>query len=171
MKKSASKITSVMITTLLFAFSGNALAQETVSESAEPAKKGRQHQRGPQAMPAVDRMMRAIRHLDLDDEQKAGIKLTMQNLRTDERALKKEMKDGHAQLKELIQADTYDEAAVASIAEKEGALVAERLIITSRAMSEVYGQLTDEQRLELEAMAAERLARRGEKRQKRNKGG
>ena len=50
----------------------------------------------------------------------------------------------------------------------KGALAAERLIIASRAMSAVYGQLTDEQRAELEIMAAERAAKRTEKRNQRS---
>ncbi len=38
------------------------------------------------------------------------------------------MRAGHEQLKELIKADSFDEAAVTALAEKEGALTAERLI-------------------------------------------
>ena len=75
---------------------------------------------------------------------------------------------GHEKLKGLIKAENYDEQAVAEVAEQEGALAAERLILASRAMSEVYAQLTNEQRLELESMAAERTAKRAEKRQKRS---
>jgi hypothetical protein len=55
-----------------------------------------------------------------------------------------------------------------ALAEQEGALAAERLIIASRAMSAVYGQLTDEQRVELETMATERAERRAEKRGQRS---
>ena len=54
------------------------------------------------------------------------------------------------------------------LAENEGALAAERLIIASRAMSAVYAQLTDEQRAELETIAAERAAKRAEKRNQRS---
>ena len=169
MNKPISKITCAMVTAVLLSFSGTILAQDDVSGPVDSMKKGRHHQRGPQALPAVERMMRAIRHLDLDDEQKASIKLTMQNLRGEDRALKMEMRAGHEQLKALITAEVYDEDAVAEVAEKEGAIAAERLIISSRAMSAVYSQLTDEQRLELETMAAERAAKRGEKRGKRQK--
>jgi len=119
-------------------------------------------------MPGVERMMRGIMHLDLSDEQRASIKGIMHGLKAEERPLLKEMKSGHEQLKELIKAESFDEQAVATLAEKEGALAAERLIIASRAMSEVYAQLTDEQRTELETMAAERASRREGKRQKRS---
>lgn len=168
MNKLSTMITTTMVTALFLTVSSTALAQETVSDPAEQTRKGRQHQRGAHSMPGVEGMMRAIRHLDLNEDQKAGIKLTMQALRQEQRVLIKEMKVGKKQLKELIKADVYDEEAVAALAEKEGSLIAERLIITSRAMSQVYAQLTDEQRLELEAMAAERAARREAKRQKRS---
>ena len=58
-------------------------------------------------------------------------------------------------------------AAVSALAKKEGALAAERLIITSRAMSKVYAQLTDEQRAELATIPSERAAKRAEKRAER----
>ena len=76
------------------------------------------------------------------------------------------MKAGHEQLKELIKAESFDESAVAALAETEGTLAAERLIVASRAMSDVYGQLTVEQRAELEIMASERAERRAEKRER-----
>ena len=158
-------ISRTILATLLICFMGTAVAQDPV---VEPTRKGHKQQRGNQAMPAVAGMMRAIRHLDLSDDQKAGIKAIMQDLKAEERQLTKEMKLGYEQLKELIKADSYDEEAVAALADQEGALAAERLIITSRAMSEVYAQLTDEQRAELETMAMERAARRAEKRGQRS---
>ena len=168
MKKLINIISGTLLATLLLAFMGTALAQDPVADPQDTAKKSRHHQRGNQPMPVVERMMRGIRHLDLSDEQKTSIKGIMQDLKAEERPLVREMKSGHTQLKELIKSDIFDEQAVASLAEKEGALSAERLIIASRAMSAVYAQLTDEQRAELEAMAAERAAKRTEKRNQRS---
>jgi protein CpxP len=158
-------ISRTILATLLICFMGTTLAQDPV---AEPTRKGHKQQRGNQAMPAVAGMMRAVRHLDLSDDQKADIKVIMQELKVEERQLTKEIKLGHEQLKELIKANSFDEEAVAAVADQEGALAAERLIITSRAMSEVYAQLTDEQRAELETMSTERAARRAEKRGQRS---
>ena len=78
------------------------------------------------------------------------------------------MRAMHAQLKELIKADTFDESAVSALARKEGDLAAERLLSASRATSNVYGQLTDEQRAQLASMAEERQAKRAERRHHRN---
>jgi Spy/CpxP family protein refolding chaperone len=75
-----------------------------------------------------------------------------------------EMKAGHMQLKELVKAESLDEQAVAAVAETEGLLAAERLKIAARAASEIFALLTDEQREQLEAMAAERGQRHTEKR-------
>ena len=168
MKMLKNMMTGTILTTLLLAFMGTALAQDPVADPANYAKKSRHHQRGNQPMPGVERMMRGIRHLELSDEQKASIKGIMQDLKAEERPLIREMKSDHEQLKELIKAESFDEQAVASLAEKEGGLAAERLIIASRAMSAVYAQLTDEQRAELETMAAERAAKRAEKRNQRS---
>jgi len=168
MRKLNNTMTGTILITLLVAFMGTALAHDPVSEPANAAQKGRHHQRGNQPMPGVERMMRGIMHLDLSDEQRASIKGIMQGLKAEERPLAKEMKSGHEQLKELIIAESFDEQAVVALAEKEGALAAERLIIASRAMSEVYGQLTDEQRAELETMAVGRAAKRAEKRNQRS---
>lgn len=168
MKKLTILITSAVTTVLFLSASGAVFAQDTVNEPIDQLRKGRHHQRGGQPMQGVEKLMRAIRHLDLDEEQKDSTRAIMQTLRQDQREIMKEMKAGHGQLKELIKAEVYDEEAVAAVAEREGLLVAERLIITSKAMSEVYGLLTDEQRLELEAMAAERAVRREGRRQERS---
>jgi protein CpxP len=108
--------------------------------------------------------MRAVMHLDLSDEQENSIRGIMKSLKKNDRDLMKEMRSNQEQLKDLIKADTFDETAVADIAGKEGTLTTERLILASRAMSQVYALLTAEQREELSAMAAKRDARRAEKR-------
>jgi Spy/CpxP family protein refolding chaperone len=157
----ATVCTAALITT------GFTFAQEL---GIEPEKKQQRHhrqQRGIQAMPAVDQLIRAVKRLDLDDEQKQGIRAIMAAMKAEVRPVMREIKAGHLQLKELIKADTFDEAAVTALAEKEGALAAERVLIASRTASQVLKLLTDEQRGQLETMAAERRQRRGEKHKKR----
>jgi len=168
MKNMKDMMTGTFLTTLLLASMSTAIAQDPVADPVNYAQKNRHHQRGSQSMPAVERMMRGIRHLDLSDEQKANIKGIMKGLKAEVRPLAKEIKSGHEQLKELIKAESFDEQAVAALAENEGALAAERLIIASRAMSAVYTQLTDEQRAELESMAAERAAMMATKRERKH---
>jgi len=156
------KLIITTVATLLLTASGIALAQDL---DGRPGKKGQRHQRGMPAMPAVEQLTRAIKHLDLNDEQKASIHTILQGMKAEFRPIMHQTQAGHVQLKELIKSDNYDEQAVATLAEKEGELAAERMKIAARAMSEVFSQLTAEQRTELTAMADKRQQRRGEKRQ------
>ena len=158
------KLIITIVTTLLLTTSVSVLAQD--EPVGERSRKGDRHQGGMQGMPVADKLMRAVRHLDLSDEQKESIKAVAMGMKTDIRAIMEETRAGHIALQELIKSDAWDEEAVAVIAEQEGDLAAERLMITSRAMSDVYSQLTDEQRIELENMAANHRQNRGEKRQK-----
>jgi len=164
MNNASTRITITLLSLMLLSLAGTALAQETAHGHAG---KGQHHGRANFPMPVVDMMMRAVRHLDLSDEQTESIKGIMKSLKSDERQLTKEMRSGQEQLKGLIKADTFDEEAVADLAEKEGALTTRRLILASKAMSQVYAQLTDEQRAQLERMAEERAERGAEIRKQR----
>lgn len=159
------KIIISIITTLAMTVAGASLAQEDVDGPEK--KKQRQHrqhsQRGMQAMPAVEAVMRAIRHLDLDVEQKEDIKGIMGGLKADIRPVMMATRENHEQLQDLVKAAEFNEQAVAELADKEGDLAAERLMLTSRALSKVYNVLTVDQRTELEAMAAHRKDRRAGK--------
>ena len=153
------KLLIAIVTTLLL--SGTALAQEF---EKGPGKKGQRQHGGTESMPAVEQLTRAIRHLDLDDEQKAGVHTIMRAVKEEMRPIMQDMKAGHEQLKELIKSGSYDEQTVAAMAEIEGQLAAERLKISARAMSGILALLTVEQREQLETMATERRQRHAGKR-------
>lgn len=159
MKNPNTNISIILLSSMLLTLTGTALAHDPAHAHHGQAQ---HHARDNQSLPVVDMTMRAVRHLDLSDAQRASIRTIMHELKAKEGLLKQELKSSHEQLKDLIKAESYDEQAVKALAEKEGALLAERLVISSRAMSEIYGQLTDEQRAELETMAAEHEARRAE---------
>jgi len=158
------KLIITIVTTLLLTTSASVIAQD--EPAGERSRKGDRHQGGMQSTPVADKMMRAVRHLDLSDEQQESIKLIAMGMKTEIRAIKQETRSEHIALQELIKSDVFDEEAVAVIADKEGDLAAEQLMITSRALSEIYSQLTDEQRIELESMANNHRQKRGERRQK-----
>ena len=161
------RIIITIVTSLIMTVTCAAYAQEDVAGPEK--KKHRQHRQqqhhGMQAMPAVEAVMRAIRHLDLDVAQKEGIREITGGLKVDVRPVMMATRENHEQLKELVKATTFNEDAVAALAEKEGDLAAERLMLTSRALSEVYNLLTIEQREELESMASKRKEKMGKKRQ------
>jgi protein CpxP len=150
------KFIIITISTLMLSVSGMALAQNSDGESGDRGK--RQH-RGMQANPLVDQVMRGIRRLDLEEDQKTSIKAIMQTLKADSRALMGQTRDNHQQLNALITADSYDEAAVLNLAENEGKLATERMLLSASALSDIYTQLTEEQRAELSLMAEERMAK------------
>lgn len=161
------KIIIALITTLVMTVSGASFAQEDASgpDKKKQRQNRQQQHRGMQAMPAVEAVMRAIKHLDLEAGQKEGIREILGGLRADVRPVMMAVKGNHEQLKELVKAETYNEGAVAALAAKEGDLAAERLMLTSRALSEIYGLLTVEQRDELEAMASQRRDKWARRRQ------
>jgi len=158
------KLLTAIFTSVLLAVSAAALAGES---HGDQGKKGPRNQHSTQGMPVIENLMRAIRHLDLSDEQRESVRTVMQDLKTEVRPIMAETKTNHTQLKELIKADKFDEDAVAELAAKEGELAAERTVLASRAMSDVFSFLTDEQRAELDEMAAKRMGHRGKRRQQR----
>jgi protein CpxP len=159
------KLIISIIGAAMLTISGTALAQD--ESPVERQKKGQHNKRGNQSMPLVSKVMRAVRHLDLSEEQKAGVKAVMHELKVAMRPINNEMNANNLQLKELVTADNYDETAVALVAETEGQLATDRLMLAGRAIADVYAQLTGEQRAELETMTAQRQERRGERRQTR----
>ena len=162
------KLIITIISALMLSVSSAALAQNPDGGFGD---KGKRHQRGMQGNPFVEQVMRGIKRLDLEDEQRASIKAIMQSLKADSRDLMAQTKAGHLQLRALIQAENYDETAVAALAEKEGELATERMILSSQALSKIYAQLNDEQRAELDTMASERMAKRGERHRQRSSDG
>jgi len=159
------KLIITTISALMLSASGMALAQNSDGDFGDRGK--RQH-RGMQANPLVDQVMRGIKRLDLEEDQKTSIKAIMQTLKADSRVLMGQTKNNHQQLKVLITADSYDEAAVLNVAENEGRLATERMLLSASALSDIYTQLTEEQRAELSVMAQERMTKRGERRKDRS---
>lgn len=168
MKKLTTTTIITMIATLLLTAAGTTFAKGPGGESG---KKGQRHNRSAQAMPAVDQLMRGIRRLDLNAAQEESVKAVMQGMKEETRPIMRETKALHMQLKDLVKADVYDAEAVAAIAEQEGDLAAERIMISSKAISEVFSQLTDEQREQLETMAQEHKERVAERRERRAEAG
>jgi Spy/CpxP family protein refolding chaperone len=160
------KLIITVISALFLSATGMAMAQDT-GEAA--GKKNHRHQRGNQAMPAVEKLSRALRKLDLSDEQKTSIHAIFKQVRADIRPLVKETKAERKQLKVLTMASEYDAPTIAAIAQKEGDLLAQRRMLTSKAFADALGYLTEEQRTQLDTMIAER-EQRAKKHKQRGKG-
>jgi Spy/CpxP family protein refolding chaperone len=163
------KFIITIISTLMLSVTGTAAAQDAHGNSGERSDRGTRHQNGPKGNPFLEQALRGIRSLDLSDVQKTNIKSIVQSLKAESAPITKETKSVHMQLRTLITAPTYDAASVADLAETEGALATERLILSSRALSDIYAELTAEQRTRLDAMSTDRMAKRSEKEEKRKR--
>ncbi len=122
----------------------------------------RMHQRGGPGMatPIIQHLARAIRRLDLSDDQKDSIHAEFKGLKSTLKPLVQELHESKKDLHGLITASEYDAEAVAINAERQGSLTTEITIIASEVASAVLAQLSDAQRAELEAMGEERRAHR-----------
>lgn len=156
------KLMISVVTALLLTMTGMVVAQDG---GPAPGNKGQRPHHARQAPPQtmVEGLMRAIKRLDLSDEQKEGIWATVHNLKGQLHPVMIEMKSGQEELRALISSADYDAKAVAALAKKEGALTEKRILLTSEAVANVLGQLTQEQRAQLDAMKAERKQRMKDK--------
>ena len=143
------------------------LAASTASAERGPSH-DRMNQRpgGEFGTQVIEHLTRAIRRLDLSDEQRESIRNDLKGLRTSLKPTIKELHQGRKELHGLVTADSYDADAVAAIAEHQGDLVAEISTIASGVAAGVLAQLSDQQRAELMAMGEERRTHRDGHREK-----
>ena len=151
------------ISALVLLGSGLSYAQDN---GPERWKANHHKQHGMRSMPIAKRVFHSFKQLDLNETQKADLKEIFAAMRADLQPVMKEMRAGQKQMRELIKSGNMDDEVIGAIAQKEGKLTTDRIMITSRAMSEAFKLLTSEQRAELQAMASERGERRAERRQK-----
>jgi Spy/CpxP family protein refolding chaperone len=160
-------VTRTLLLAVTLIFAGTAFA--------EGHGKDRRDHRGPpgMAMPAIEHLTRAFRHLDLSEEQKESIRTELKSMREEIKPLMKQMHESRKDLHGQITAESYDADAVAEMATLQGNLTAQITTITSGAAAGLLAQLTDEQRLELEAMGEKRrghLKQRKERKKERPDG-
>ena len=126
----------------------------------------RHHQRGGPdiGMQVMEHLGKAIRRLDLSEDQKTTIRGEFGGFRETVAPLVKEMHEGRMNLREIIAEGEYDPDAAAEIAEQQGRLTTEITLLVSETVAGVLAQLDDEQRTELQAMGEERRARKEDRR-------
>ena len=151
-----SKFIATVLASLLLTAAGNTFAGD---RSDGPGKRGKHGPRSSEGAMVMEHFKRELRQLDLTDEQKEDVKVIMVELRDQVRLIGDELEINQEQLAELIRAESWDEEAAAKLAAKEGDLTAQRTLLTSKALSDVYAQLNPDQRAKLAASAAERKAR------------
>jgi len=153
--------TSLLLAALLFAGSAIAADQERGRDRGHMQQRG-----GEMGTQLIEHLGKALRRLDLSEEQKESIHADMKGLRESLKPLVQEMHAGRKELHGFITADGYDQDAVAEIATHQGQLTTEITILASDTAAAVLARLSDEQRAELMAMGEERRAHRSERSEK-----
>jgi len=145
------RIKLVLILTA-FLLAGNTLAAERGQHSERMHARG-----GPDiGMQVIQHLTKAIRRLDLSEEQKTAVRAEFSGMKEDLRPLIRQLHEGRKELRGVIISEQYDADAVAAIAEQQGTLTAEITVLVSEIASSVLARLTDEQRADLQAMGVER---------------
>jgi Spy/CpxP family protein refolding chaperone len=147
-------------TKISFLLAALLLAGSTFAAEREQ-RPDRMHQRGPEmGTQLIEHLGKAMRRLDLSDEQKETIRADMKGLRESIKPLVKQVHEGRKELHGLITGDAYDKDAAAGIAEQQGKLTSEITMIASETAARVLARLSDEQRAELTAMGEKRRTHR-----------
>jgi protein CpxP len=112
--------------------------------------------RGPNLERLADR-------LDMTEQQRAEIKTMLDDSRQQMKGLREQMRANRAQLRDLTQQAEFDEAAVRNVADEQGDLKAEMIVLRARQRHEMKAVLTDEQRVKLDEMWQRKNHRGGER--------
>lgn len=96
-----------------------------------------------------------IHRLDLNAEQQA----MLDSIRADMKVGFQQGRSQRKELKSLVTAQTYDEAAVARVAKQIGDSMEQSIVANGKQFHQVYNSLSDEQRAELKTMQEERKGR------------
>ncbi len=105
----------------------------------------------------IERMIRA---LDLDDTQRTEVRRIVDQARPQARALGDSLRDGRAQLGEMVKSENLDAAALQSLADAQGDAMAAAMVARAQVMHDIRGILTAEQLEKLDTLR-ERHGERG----------
>jgi Spy/CpxP family protein refolding chaperone len=135
-------------------------------EQKQDRRADRSERGGPDvATQVIEHLGKAIRRLDLNEQQKLDIREEFGNFKEMVRPLVKDLHEGRSTLRDAIISDSYDPDLVEDIAASQGNLTAEITIMVGESASTILSHLTDEQRAELMAMADVRREERKEMRE------
>ena len=107
------------------------------------------------------RMLGALRHLDLTDEQRAQIRALLDEHHEAMEPQREAMEAAHENLRTRMQAEAFDESSVRQAADAIAALHADRIVANAALRNQIRGLLTPEQKDELQEMRERRSDREG----------
>ncbi|MFT5138724.1 MAG: Spy/CpxP family protein refolding chaperone [Lysobacterales bacterium] len=142
-------------------FAASAIAHD---HGRDQSGKNRQGRANPVAE-AIQRFGKAIRQLDLSEDQKTAIHSEFSGIRESVKPLVRQLHEGKNEIRELVMSEKYDADAVSDIAANQGALTADITMLVSGAVANAMSHLSDEQRAELMIMSGNHHAHRMEHRE------
>lgn len=98
--------------------------------------------------------------LNLTDAQKTQIKALFKEAAAQTRPIREQQLNNRRQLRQLVEADSFNEAAVKTLADEQGTLYAQLLVVRTRLMHQVNQVLTPEQREQAKRMRADMMNRK-----------
>jgi Spy/CpxP family protein refolding chaperone len=138
---------SLLLMSLMLATLAGGWTLTPTAASADPGRAG--HERGFEEGRHLQRMAVV---LDLSDAQQAQIKAILQSERQTVAPLQKSLQASREALRQAAQADTFDEAAVRSIAAGEAATRTELIVARARTQNRIHALLTPAQRAKAEKL-------------------
>lgn len=104
----------------------------------------------------IDRM---AEKLNLSDEQRASMQAIVDESKPEITALREKMRDNRKQLKELAQTSPFNEAEARKLADAQGDLKADMIVLRMQQRSKMHDILTEEQRMQMKEMREKRHSR------------
>ena len=104
-----------------------------------------------------------MERLDLNAEQRDAVQAILDDARPAMQEYRKSLWENRQKLRDLAKADTVDEAAIRTLAEAQGNIMADMIVKRTEIMQAVRAELTPEQRAQAEQLM-ERHGGRGGKR-------
>ena len=97
---------------------------------------------------------RALRHLDLTDDQHEAIRGAVERHRESGQSLRQELGAARQALRDEVRSAAADETAIRALAAEVAPLAADAAVRRAALYAEIQGLLTDEQRVQLEVLRA-----------------
>lgn len=105
----------------------------------------------------VDRL---AEKLNLSDDQRSQMKVIIEESKPQISALREKMRENRKQLRELSQKTPFNETDVRKLAEAQGDVKAEMIVLRMQQRSQIQALLTEEQRVQMKEMREKKHWRR-----------
>ena len=152
---------SFFVVTVLTAALVSGLFFQTAQVNAAPAGDSPRMERGERPEKGERFLARMTEVLNLSPEQQEKIKAIMDEHHAKVAPLRQSLDENRDKLRQAAKADTFDEAAVRTLATSQAATKTELIVERSRMQSQIHALLTPEQRKLAEEMLDRRMEHRG----------